>query len=123
MAAGIASLEALEKELPRASEAMKEVVEALDEAASRAGIEYTINRVESMAQIFLGTSSPVENAEQARASNHRLYKRLHHYMRIQGVFIAPSQMEALFTSTAHTSRETELFQEAATRALKRALEP
>ncbi len=123
MAAGIASLEALEKELPRASEAMKEVVEALDEAASRLGVEYTINRVESMAQIFLGTSGPVENAEQARASNHRLYKRLHHYMRIQGVFIAPSQMEALFTSTAHTSRETELFQEAVTRALKRALEP
>ncbi|MCE4601816.1 MAG: glutamate-1-semialdehyde 2,1-aminomutase [Desulfurococcales archaeon] len=123
MAAGLATLEVLEKEIQRASEAMRGVVDVLCESASRLGVEYTINRVESMAQIFLGTSGPVENAEHARSSDNRLYKRLHHYMRLQGVFIAPSQMEAIFASTVHTSQEIELFQEAVGKALKRALEP
>lgn len=121
MAAGLVTLEVLESEgLSRASESMKAVAEVLGEEAGRLGLEYTVNRVESMAQIFFGKGE-VWNADDARASDHRLYKALHREMLREGVFIAPSQMESLFTSTAHGPAEAELFAEAYRRALRRAI--
>jgi glutamate-1-semialdehyde 2,1-aminomutase len=120
MAAGLATLEVLERELPRASQAMKEVAGALSEEAERLGIPHVVNRVESMAQIFFTSRESVVNADDARSSNHKLYKALHREMLAEGVFIAPSNLEALFTSTAHGPGEVELFAEAYRRALRRA---
>ncbi len=121
MAAGLATIEVLEREgLSKASKFMGAVAEVLAEEAGRLGIPHVVNRVESMAQIFFTERGSVENAEDARSSDQRLYKALHREMLKEGVFIAPSQMEALFSSNAHGDGEAELFAEAYRRALRRA---
>jgi glutamate-1-semialdehyde 2,1-aminomutase len=108
MAAGYATIEVLETGEPYrvAAEAAKAVHEALEEAANSKGIDYTINHVESMLQIFM-TKGPVKSPEDAAKSDRKLYQRLHEELLRRGVFIAPSQMEAIFTSGVHTQEAVE----------------
>ncbi len=108
MAAGLATIRVLETGTPYrvAGEAARRVAAALEDAASRHGIEATVNRVESMFQIFFKPGG-VWNADDARASNQKLYMKLHEELLKLGVFIAPSQMEAWFTSLAHTDAVVE----------------
>ena len=119
MAAGYATIEVLETGEPYrvAREAAKAVAEALDEAASGAGLDYTINMVESMLQIFF-TKGPVRSPEDAAGSNKKLYQRLHEELLRRGVFIAPSQMEAIFTSGAHSGEAVEKTLEAIREAFR-----
>ncbi len=102
MAAGLATLEAIEAEnaLARASKAAKAFHEIMEDELSRKGVEHVINRVESMMQVFF-TRGSVENAEQARASRKELYAGLHEELLRRGVFIAPSQFEAIFFASVH----------------------
>ena len=90
--------------LRRASNAAREIAEALDEALGRAGIPHTINRVESMFQVFF-VEGEVDSPERARRSDRRLYVRLHEELLRRGVFIAPSQFEAVFTASVHDDPE------------------
>ena len=108
MAAGYATIEVLETGEPYrvAREAAEKIVRALDDLASRSGLDYTINHVESMFQIFFHRG-PVLRPEDAAASNRQLYQRLHVELLERGVFITPSQMEAVFTSAAHTREAVE----------------
>jgi len=108
MAAGLATIEALETGEPYrvAAEAAKAVREALDENAAARGLDYTINHVESMLQIFF-TKGSVRSPEDASKSDKKLYQRLHEELLKRGVFIAPSQMEAIFTSGAHNAEAVE----------------
>ena len=106
MAAGLATIQVLEETdaLRRASNAAREIAEALDEALGRAGIPHTINRVESMFQVFF-VEGEVDSPERARRSDRRLYVRLHEELLRRGVFIAPSQFEAVFTASVHDDPE------------------
>jgi glutamate-1-semialdehyde 2,1-aminomutase len=96
MAAGLATLEVLENGdgLRRASKAAEEVAKALEASG------YTVNRVESMFQVFF-VKGPVKDADDARRANRELYARFHEALRRLGVFSPPSQYESWFTSTAH----------------------
>jgi glutamate-1-semialdehyde 2,1-aminomutase len=120
MAAGLATIEVLEEGTPYrvAGEAGKAVAEALREAAESVGVEATVNHVESMLQIFF-TRGPVRSPEDAAKSDKRLYSKLHEELLKLGVFIAPSQMEAIFTSAAHTSEVVEETLEKIKEAFKR----
>lgn len=102
VAAGLATIEVLETGEPYrvASEAAKRIAEALEDAASRAGLPHTVNRVEAMFQIFFKDGG-VWSYEDASASDKKLYVKLHEELLKRGVFIAPSQMEAWFTSAVH----------------------
>ena len=108
MAAGYAVIEVLETGEPYrvAAEAAKALHEVLEEAAAKKGVDYTINHVESMLQIFF-TKGPVRSPEDAAKSDKKLYQRLHEELLRRGVFIAPSQMEAIFTSGAHGAEAVE----------------
>ena len=118
VAAGLAAVGVLEEEgLGKASRVMGEIAEALGDALEDLGLPYTVNRVESMATLFF-TSGPVENATQAGRADKRLYRMWHAEMRKRGVLVAPSQLEAMFTSLAHGDEEARLFSEAAYEALK-----
>ena len=103
MAAGLATIKVLEGgEVYRiASSAAKRIADAIEDVASRLGFNVTVNRVESMFQVFFKPGG-VWSADDARASNAKLYLKLHEKLLRKGVFIAPSQMEAWFTSRAHT---------------------
>ncbi len=122
MAAGLATIEVLETTdaLARASRAAKAIAEVLEDALRARGVEHTVNRVESMFQVFF-TEGPVETPEQARRSRREVYARLHEELLRRGVFVAPSQFEAVFTASVHDSAEVLEQVEGAVREAARAL--
>ncbi|AFZ70877.1 glutamate-1-semialdehyde-2,1-aminomutase [Caldisphaera lagunensis DSM 15908] len=98
MIAGLYTLEFMEKNnvIDKASNSAK----ILNELLLDYGIEYTINRVESMMQIFF-TDKEINNADDARMANKELYTKFHESLINKGVFIPPSQFETMFTSYEH----------------------
>jgi len=119
MAAGIAALEEL-----RASHAHARLEQlgaqletGLREAAAAAGVPVTFNRCGSM---FCGyfTDAPVHNLADALRSDRQRFARFFHGMLAEGVYLAPSQFEAGFLSTAHTEDDIARTVSAAARVLK-----
>jgi glutamate-1-semialdehyde 2,1-aminomutase len=119
MAAGIAALEEL-----AASDAyakLEQLGAALETgmcaAAKSAGIPVQFNRCGSM---FCGyfTSEPVHNVADAMKSDRARFAKYFHGMLAEGIYLAPSQFEAGFLSTAHTPSDLEQTVAAAARVLK-----
>src|SRR5580693_2837321 len=64
--------------------------------------EITVNRVGSMMTWFF-TDQPVTDSESAKLSDIKRFSRFFHAMLERGIYLPPSQYEALFVSTAHTN--------------------
>jgi glutamate-1-semialdehyde 2,1-aminomutase len=108
MAAGIAMLEELSKhnayvKLEDSGAALESGMKA---AAKAANVPVQFNRIGSM---FCGyfTGQPVHNLADAMKSDRERFARYFHGMLGQGIYIAPSQFEAGFLSTAHTAEDIE----------------
>ena len=102
MAAGLATISELEenpKNYEVAEEAARAVEETLEEGLKRK--TYTINRVKSMLQVFFGVNE-VKNSAQAKQAKREVFLKFHENLLREGIFVAPSQFEAIFTSSAHT---------------------
>lgn len=82
------------------------LVDGLAEAAERAGVAYTSNRVGSMFTGFF-TDQPVVDYRSAKQADARRYARFFHALLDRGVYIAPSQFEAGFISLAHTEADVD----------------
>ena len=119
MAAGIAALEELRAGNAYAQlEAKGAALEAgLRDAAQSANIPVTFNRCGSM---FCGyfTSDPVWNLADAMKADRERFKKFFHGMLAEGVYLAPSQFEAGFLSTAHTEPDIAATVSAAAKVLK-----
>jgi glutamate-1-semialdehyde 2,1-aminomutase len=89
----------------------------LAEAAHEAGIETTTNRVGSMWTSFF-TAEPVTDWTTASRSSRERYGKFFHAMLSEGVYLAPSQFEAAFISTAHNINVLDKTIEAARRAFR-----
>jgi len=105
VAAGLATLRHLNKpsvyqELEKKSE---KLAEGLAEAAHRAKIPYFQTRVGSMLGGFF-TEGPVIDFAGAKKSDTKRYAKFFHGMLNHGVYLAPSQFEAILLSTAHTAK-------------------
>jgi len=87
------------------------------EAAKSAGVTVTFNRCGSM---FCGyfTSGPVWNLADAMKSDRERFKKFFHGMLEAGVYLAPSQFEAGFLSTAHSEADIEKTVNAAAKVMK-----
>jgi glutamate-1-semialdehyde 2,1-aminomutase len=84
-------------------------------AALEAGLQHedvTVQRVGSMLTAFFRGAS-VRNVEDARASDLKRYGAFFRHLLARGVYVAPSQFEALFVSTVHGAGEVERTVEAA----------
>jgi glutamate-1-semialdehyde 2,1-aminomutase len=84
-------------------------------AALEAGLQHedvAVQRVGSMLTAFF-RGSPVRNVEDARASDLERYGAFFRHLLARGVYVAPSQFEALFVSTVHGAGEVERTVEAA----------
>ena len=117
--AGLATLKQLRakgiyKKLDERSAAL---TKGLGEAAKQAGIPLTQTRVGSMLTSFF-TTGPVVDWNSAKRSDIKMYGQFFHKMLDQGVYFAPSQFEAAFLSTAHTSPDIEKTLRAAHAAFK-----
>ena len=105
MAAGIATLKEIRQ--PGFYDALDEKAERLTaglrSSAEQAGIEVTVDRVGSMAGLFF-TGREVKNFEDAKKSDLEIFSTYYRGMLQRGIYLAPSQFEALFVSSAHNNR-------------------
>jgi glutamate-1-semialdehyde 2,1-aminomutase len=119
MAAGIANLQELLASGAYARlEALGAQLEAgLKDAAASARVPMQFNRCGSM---FCGyfTSEPVHNVADAMKSDRERFKKYFHGMLAEGIYLAPSQFEAGFISTAHAPEDIEKTIRAAARVLR-----
>ncbi|MHB8985871.1 MAG: glutamate-1-semialdehyde 2,1-aminomutase [Eubacteriales bacterium] len=121
VSAGIATLEELRK--PGVYEELEQksamLAEGLSGAARDAGAEVCFTRVASMACAFF-TPEKVTDYKSACTSDTRKYAAFFKSMLSSGVYLAPSQFEAMFVSLAHGRQEIERTVEAAREAFREA---
>ena len=77
------------------------IVEGMRDNLKRLHLDYTINHVGSMFSLFF-TNQPVTDFRSASTSNTKLFGEYFRHMLERGIYLAPSQFEALFVSTALT---------------------
>jgi glutamate-1-semialdehyde 2,1-aminomutase len=103
-AAGLAQLRYLH-EHPEVYEQLEATTARLADGtrqiAQELGLNYTVNRVGSMFSLFF-TAEPVNNLEDAKKADLPAFGRYFHSMLKRGIYLAPSQFEALFVSTSIT---------------------
>jgi glutamate-1-semialdehyde 2,1-aminomutase len=108
MAAGLANLEELlagnaYEKLERLGAQLEA---GLKDAAKSANVPVQFNRCGSMFCSYF-TSQPVHNVADAMHSDREKFKKFFHGMLDAGVYLAPSQFEAGFISTAHSPADIE----------------
>jgi glutamate-1-semialdehyde 2,1-aminomutase len=115
MAAGIATLKCLQQagyyETLEARSAMLEA--GLREAVGKAGLPAVTGRVGSMMGLFF-TEKRVSNFAEAKTSDLTIFAKYFKGMLERGIYLAPSQYEALFVSSAHSEGDIEATTLAAT---------
>jgi glutamate-1-semialdehyde 2,1-aminomutase len=106
MEAGIITLNLLKQ--PGSYQQLEEQGEYLGQglarAAREAGIDTTLNRVGSLLSLFFCSES-VTDLDSALKSNQEQFARYFNLMLNEGIYLAPSQFEALFVSLAHTRED------------------
>ncbi len=102
MAAGIATLTEIGKSgfYQALDEASERLFNGVKKAAERFGIPLSAARVGSMMGFYFA-KGPVENFNEAKTSDLDRFTAYYQGMRDRGVYLAPSQFEALFVSAAH----------------------
>lgn len=108
MTAGIKTLELLQR--PGTYEYLNKVTKSLTEGllkvARDAGHSVSGGHISAMFGMFF-TGTPVHNYEEAKKADVAKFGRFHRGMLERGVYLAPSQFEAGFTSLAHTEADIE----------------
>jgi glutamate-1-semialdehyde 2,1-aminomutase len=119
MAAGIAALQELDSgdAYTKLEQLGAQLEAGMKDAAKSTGVPVQFNRCGSM---FCGyfTSEPVHNLADAMKSDRERFKKYFHGMLEEGIYLAPSQFEAGFISTAHTAADVEKTVRAATKVMK-----
>ncbi|GAB2952343.1 glutamate-1-semialdehyde 2,1-aminomutase [Hymenobacter coalescens] len=110
-AAGLAQLRYLH-EHPDVYEQLERTSAALADGtrqiAAELGLDYTVNRVGSMWSVFF-TAQPVTDLASAKTADLEAFGRYFRAMLHRGIYLAPSQFEALFVSTAVTDDLVDLY--------------
>ncbi|HEY9691754.1 MAG TPA: glutamate-1-semialdehyde 2,1-aminomutase [Oculatellaceae cyanobacterium] len=106
MTAGIKTLELLQK--PGTYEYLdkvtKKLADGLVQIAKETGHAACGGQISGMFGMFF-TAGPVHNYEDAKKSDASKFSRFHRGMLERGIYLAPSQFEAGFTSLAHTDED------------------
>ncbi|WP_442950003.1 glutamate-1-semialdehyde 2,1-aminomutase [Nostoc sp.] len=115
MTAGIKTLELLQQ--PGTYEYLdritKRLTEGMLEIAKETGHAACGGQISGMFGFFFNEEGPVRNYEDAKKSDLSKFARFHRGMLEHGVYLAPSQFEAGFTSLAHTEADIDRTLEAA----------
>jgi len=108
MTAGIKTLELLQK--PGTYEYLDKITKKLSDGllkiAKETGHAACGGQISGMFGLFF-TQGPVHNYEDAKKSDLAKFSRFHRGMLERGIYLAPSQFEAGFTSLAHTDEDIE----------------
>lgn len=123
-AAAIATLDLLAR--PGCYDRLESLGAALEsglaDAAARAGVPLTINRVGSILSGFF-CNRPVRSFGDVQTTDIARFKRFFAEMLERGVYLAPSAYEAMFVSLAHTDADIERTVEAARASLQATAHP
>jgi glutamate-1-semialdehyde 2,1-aminomutase len=119
MAAGIAPLEELASggAYCQLEELAEQLEAGLRQAAKAAGVPVQLNACGSMFCTYF-TDQPVHNLADAMKSDRDRFKKFFHGMLEEGIYLAPSQFEAGFLSTAHSAADIEKTVKAAAKVMK-----
>lgn len=104
--AGIETLQILKEDpsiYQRIEEKAKKIANVVREAA---GEQVCVNQIGSLLSIFF-TSKHVTDYESAISSDAAQYAKYFGYLLDRGIYVAPSQFEAMFLSDAHTDKDIE----------------
>jgi glutamate-1-semialdehyde 2,1-aminomutase len=103
MAAGLKAMEILGRPgtYDRLEELGRRLGDGLAEAARAAGVPACVNRVGSMLTLFFAPG-PITDYATAKVADTARFGTFFRNMRDRGVFLPPSQFEAMFVSLAHT---------------------
>jgi glutamate-1-semialdehyde 2,1-aminomutase len=104
MAAGLAMLDALEKDqavFQRLSEKTLYLENGIQKVLTENGITFTINRLGSMISVHFD-ENPVYDFQTASKGDNETFKKFFHGLLEEGVYIAPSAYETWFISDALT---------------------
>ena len=107
MAAGIATLRTIQKDgtfYDRLEVLAKLLCDGMHEIFNKYGVAHSSNYAGSMFCTFFN-AGPVCALDDAMKSDTALYAKFFHAMLDRGVYLAPSQFETSFISSAHTTRE------------------
>ena len=108
-AAGIKTLELLKGNEGLYEEIERKAIrlaEAFRESGRKNGESVQVNQVGSLLCCYF-TENPVTNYDGATSSNLERYTAYFNKMLDNGIYVAPSQFEAMFVSAAHTKEEIE----------------
>jgi len=106
MAAGLAQLEALESQdvYGHINRMGERLAGGLSSIARNYRLKACVNGVGSLACLFFGIES-ADNYNSVKKADTKRYARYFHGMLEAGVYLAPSQFEAMFVSGAHAERD------------------
>ncbi|GAC1503260.1 MAG: hypothetical protein NVS2B14_15940 [Chamaesiphon sp.] len=106
MTAGIKTLELLQKPdtYEQLDKITKKLADGLLQIAKASGHDACGGQISGMFGLFF-TRGPVHNYEAAKKSDLSKFSRFHRGMLERGIYLAPSQFEAGFTSLAHTEED------------------
>jgi glutamate-1-semialdehyde 2,1-aminomutase len=106
MAAGLKALEILRRPgtYERLDQLGKRLGDGLARVARDANLPHTLNRSGSAMTLFF-CAGPVTDYASARTADTQKFAALFRGMRDRGVFLPPSQFEAMFVSLAHTDAD------------------
>jgi len=124
MAAGIATLRIVRDDATlydRLEVLSKLMADGLAEIFTKHGVPHAVAYAGSMFGLFFA-EPPITDLESAMKSDTALYAKYFHAMLDRGIYLAPSQFEAGFVSSAHTTRDIELTLAAADASLTEILE-
>ena len=107
MSAGLAQLRVL-RDTPRFYETLNragdEFFAALDGILTAASVPHIVNHVGSLGCVFF-TGTPVTDYASAQTSDTARFADYFCFLLNRGIYVAPSQFEALFLSAAHTPKD------------------
>ena len=114
MAAGLTALKKLH-ENPKHYEYLESLAEKLqkgvEEIAKKKDLPIVVNRFKSMMTIFFSKDGKVESYEDALECDTDMYSDFFKHMLENGIYMSPSQFEAMFFSVKHTESDVEIFLE------------
>ncbi|MFD2515263.1 glutamate-1-semialdehyde 2,1-aminomutase [Pontibacter locisalis] len=122
MSAGMAMLTYL-KEHPEVYTQLRnttdKLVSGMEQNMQQLGLNFTVNQIGSMFSIFF-TQQAVTDFDSAKTSNTAFFGRYFNAMLDRGIYLAPSQYEALFVSTAIGEEQVSQYIQANLESLKEA---
>ncbi len=112
MAAGLAALKKL-NDNPEYYDYLESLAiklqEGVEEIAKEKGLPIVVNRYKSMMTIFFNKNGVVNNYEDALTCDTVMYSKFFKHMVTNGIYMSPSQFEAMFFSVKHTENDVEKF--------------